>query len=228
MRDFDGDTTKLATHRDTRLSSGGTFKVKSGDVDPPKFHSGGLVTAHSGPVLSGLDNEHRIPSAAAKQLRESVDKLRKKDAKPITVDVNVQDLVRPIISKMIENLIRDHLLGVFPFMLETRPQRLVVIESPFGHPTKVGMEENAAYARQAMLDSLKRGEAPYASHLLYTQCLDDLKTAERKQGMEAGFAWGRMAQHVAVYTDRGVSRGMLEGIKRHQEAGKTIEFRSIA
>jgi hypothetical protein len=89
------------------------------------------------------------------------------------------------------------------------------------------MEENAAYARQAMLDSLKRGEAPYASHLLYTQCLDDLKTSERKQGMEAGFGWGRMAQHVAVYTDRGVSRGMLEGIKRHQATGKTIEFRSI-
>jgi hypothetical protein len=211
MREFDGDITKLATHRKTRLASGGTFTVKSGmDGLRPMFENGESVLPKSTveklkPLLTRV-----VPEPGAKELR---------------VEVNVKDLITPILKRMIGQALLD--LGFFPFMLDEQPQRLVVIESPFGHPTKVGMEENAAYARRCMLDSLKRGEAPYASHLLYTQCLDDLKTAERKQGMEAGFAWGRIAQHVAVYTDRGVSRGMLEGIKRHQAAGKTIEFRSI-
>lgn len=196
-----------------------------------RFAAGGIVKHDARPPLNLGGNEHRIPNAAAEKLREAAGQLRKPDTpaltKPLTVEINVQDIVRPIIRHMIERAIWDS-LGMFPFMLNEQPQRLVVIESPFGHPTKVGMEENAAYGRQCMLDSIKRGEAPYASHLLYTQCLDDLKTDERKQGMEAGFAWGRVAQHVAVYTDRGVSRGMLEGIKRHQANGKTIEFRSIA
>lgn len=205
MRDFDGDCTKLASHRKTKLASGGTVKVKSG---------GEAVL----PKSQGI----------ADRLRDRRERILSQPAKPLTVEINVQEVIRPIIREMIERVVWGELLGKFPFMHEDRPQRLVVIESPFGHPTKVGMEENAAYARRCMLDSIGRGEAPYASHLLYTQCLDDLKTSERKQGMEAGFAWGRAAQHVAVYTDRGVSRGMLEGIKRHQAAGKTIEFRSIA
>ena len=38
-------------------------------------------------------------------------------------------------------------------------------------------------ARRAMLDCLKRGEAPFASHLLYTQALDDSDAAHRKLGI---------------------------------------------
>ncbi len=43
--------------------------------------------------------------------------------------------------------------------------KLVILESPYaGH-----VDANVAYARMAMHDSLLRGEAPIASHLLYTQ-----------------------------------------------------------
>lgn len=43
--------------------------------------------------------------------------------------------------------------------------RRVILESPFaGH-----VESNIEYARACIRDSLLRGEAPLASHLLYTQ-----------------------------------------------------------
>jgi len=81
------------------------------------------------------------------------------------------------------------------------------------------------------------GEAPYASHLLYTQAgvLNDLDPEERKLGMEAGFEWAKCLANnlplctvgVVVYTDLGISKGMQEGISRHQAAGLFIEYRSI-
>jgi len=41
----------------------------------------------------------------------------------------------------------------------------VIIESPYAGDIEV----NLKYAKLCILDSLKRGEAPLASHLLYTQ-----------------------------------------------------------
>ena len=69
--------------------------------------------------------------------------------------------------------------------------RRVIIESPYAGDTT----SNIAYARRCMADSLARGEAPFASHLLYTQrgILDDTQPAERKRGMDAGFAWATYA-----------------------------------
>lgn len=105
----------------------------------------------------------------------------------------------------------------------------VVIESPLSAPTREGIEENKVYARRAIRDSLSRGEAPYASHLLFDQpgILDDLLPDERRKGMEAGFAWGKEAQLVAVYADRGISRGMQAGIDIYRHNGIPVEFRHI-
>lgn len=101
---------------------------------------------------------------------------------------------------------------------------LVIIESPYSGD----VEKNIKYARECLLDSLRRGEAPYASHLLYTQVLDDTALDQRHQGMEAGFAWGTKADMVAVYTDLGISDGMRFGVKRALENGiPHIEYRTI-
>jgi hypothetical protein len=80
-----------------------------------------------------------------------------------------------------------------------------------------------------MADSLARGEAPFASHALYTLpgVLDDDVPEERRRGMEAGFAWGEAADQVAVYVDLGVSRGMLEGCERAAAAGLPREARRV-
>jgi hypothetical protein len=105
----------------------------------------------------------------------------------------------------------------------------VVIESPLSAPTREGIEKNKEYAKRCMRDSILRGEAPYASHLLFDQpgILDDTKPGERTVGMEAGFAWGQMADLIAVYTDLGMSSGMKAGIDHYRHKGIPIELRSL-
>jgi hypothetical protein len=103
--------------------------------------------------------------------------------------------------------------------------RIVVIESPFA-----GDEEtNLRYLRAAMKDCLLRGEAPYASHALYTQpgVLDDSIPDEREHGIMAGFAFRAIADATVVYTDLGTSRGMDYGIAHAHDGGRPIEYRSL-
>jgi len=59
-------------------------------------------------------------------------------------------------------------------------------------------------------DSLSRGEAPIASHLLYTQegILKDEIPEERQWGIDAGLAWKEVAEKHVFYVDYGYSRGM--------------------
>lgn len=103
--------------------------------------------------------------------------------------------------------------------------KLVIIESPFAGD----VEANIEYARKCVKDSLSRGEAPIASHLLYTQpgILDDKIPEERQWGIDAGLAWRRVADMSVVYTDRGISKGMEYGIKAAEESGISVEYRNI-
>jgi hypothetical protein len=104
--------------------------------------------------------------------------------------------------------------------------KLVVLESPYAGDVVA----NETYARAAMRDCLLRGEAPIASHLLYTQpgVLDDQIPEERMLGINAGLVWGRYAETTVVYTDRGISRGMQYGIERAEHEGRPVEFRALA
>ncbi|KKL10457.1 hypothetical protein LCGC14_2555620, partial [marine sediment metagenome] len=105
----------------------------------------------------------------------------------------------------------------------------VIIESPYAAANGHTVAEHKEYARRCMADSLARGEAPLASHLLYTQpgILDDTDPEQRKLGMEAGFAWMTQANMAAFYTDLGFSRGMRVGQIRAREAGIPIVTRHI-
>ena len=119
-------------------------------------------------------------------------------------------------------------LAFRPARLVSHPalfMRLVIIESPYAGD----IEANVAYARACVRDSLGRGEAPIASHLLYTQpgILRDDIPAERQWGIAAGLAWRNVADASVVYTDRGISAGMEHGIAAAREAGKPVEFRSL-
>ena len=104
---------------------------------------------------------------------------------------------------------------------------IVIIESPFKGRTPEEEAENIAYAKEAMRDSLYRGEAPFASHLLYPQMLDDADEDERRMGIEAGLRIGQLADRTVVYTDRGISPGMKQGIKRAEDEGRPVEYRSL-
>lgn len=103
--------------------------------------------------------------------------------------------------------------------------RLVIIESPYAGQVKA----NLAYARAAMRDSLERGEAPIASHLLYTQpgILNDHDAAERQWGIDAGLAWRRVADLAAFYVDRNWSGGMLAARRLYLDEGFPFEVRLL-
>lgn len=103
--------------------------------------------------------------------------------------------------------------------------RKVLVESPYAGD----VERNTKYARLCLRDCLRRGEAPFASHLLYTQphVLDDDIPEERDLGIEAGLVWGRAAEKTVVYTDFGITKGMRRGIKRAREEGREVEHREL-
>jgi hypothetical protein len=103
--------------------------------------------------------------------------------------------------------------------------KLVILESPFAGD----VEANIKYARECVHDSLSRGEAPIASHLLYTQpgVLNDDNPKERQWGIDAGLAWKSVAHGSVVYTDLGISKGMEYGIAAATKAGIPIEYRKL-
>lgn len=104
-------------------------------------------------------------------------------------------------------------------------RRLVVIESPYSGD----VEANVAYLDLCYLDSLKRGEAPIASHgSRLVHVLDDKLPAERHTGIAAGLAWHRVADLVVFYVDRGMSGGMVKAYQHAQSVGVTIEYRHLA
>ncbi len=104
----------------------------------------------------------------------------------------------------------------------------VVVESPYGG-TDEQVKQNIKYARSCVRDCLNRGEVPFASHLLYTQpgILNDNVPSERKLGIEAGFELTNDFDLVAIYTDLGLTHGMVKGLKARKELGKTIEERTL-
>ena len=89
----------------------------------------------------------------------------------------------------------------------------VLVESPFAGKDKEELQRNIRYARLCLHDCFLRNEAPFASHLLYTQpgILDDNDARQRHIGIEAGLLWGGLADMSVFYIDFGYSRGMLYG-----------------
>lgn len=108
---------------------------------------------------------------------------------------------------------------------EKRIVRRVILESPYAGD----VEANLTYARACMRDSLARGEAPIASHLLYTQegILDDNDPDQRALGIAAGLRWLSCAKHMVLYTDRGISPGMAEAAIQATNRNVKVEYRRI-
>jgi hypothetical protein len=107
--------------------------------------------------------------------------------------------------------------------------RLVILESPYRGDKREDLVANVDYARRCVKHSLAKGEAPIASHLLYTQegILRDSHALERDLGITAGLAWLPFAEAVVVYADRGITHGMHRGIIAALKAGVHVEYRRI-
>jgi hypothetical protein len=106
----------------------------------------------------------------------------------------------------------------------------VIVETPFKGVTMEEQQANINYARACARDCLVNyNEAPFLSHLLYTQegVLSDAIPEERNLGIDAGLSWGSVAEATVVYTDLGISKGMEYGIADAIKANRPIEFRNL-
>jgi hypothetical protein len=101
--------------------------------------------------------------------------------------------------------------------------RRIILESPYAGD----VDANVAYARACVRDAVMRGDAPIASHLLFTQpgILRDELVAERKLGIAAGLAWVGAAEAMVLYIDRGISPGMQQAREIAELAGIPVEER---
>jgi hypothetical protein len=102
------------------------------------------------------------------------------------------------------------------------------------------LQLHAVYLDACLSDSLRRNEAPFASHGLYTRrgVLDDAKPEERERGIRAGFAWREASHASCFYVDLFWSGGMGRGreaatelvqgqLARHGHALHMIEERQL-
>lgn len=110
----------------------------------------------------------------------------------------------------------------------------VIVESPFagrgeGESRVADASRNLDYLRACLADALARGEAPFASHGLYTQpgVLRDEVPEERVKGIAAGFAWRSVANLTVFYEDRGWSGGMCAALAHCNDTGSPYEVRRI-
>ncbi|HEY6020898.1 MAG TPA: hypothetical protein VIY48_13665, partial [Candidatus Paceibacterota bacterium] len=101
------------------------------------------------------------------------------------------------------------------FCTVQKAMKRITVESPLAGDVKV----NEEFARAVCHYITKRGDSPYASHLFFTQFLDDLNPEERTQGIEAGFAWGMWGNEVWFCLEKGrhadLSNSMKLGHQRY-------------
>jgi hypothetical protein len=105
--------------------------------------------------------------------------------------------------------------------------RRVIVESPYQANEYRSIEQHKLYLLHALDDCVRRGEAPFASHLLLPEILDDRDPVERGIGIKAGWVWGEHADVIACYSQLGVSPGMKESIAHYKDKGIPIEWRAI-
>ena len=98
-----------------------------------------------------------------------------------------------------------------------------ILESPFAS----NVERNRLYAIACAQDMLSRGEAPFASHLMYPQLFPKYSEEERQRGMAAGRVWIPAAELSVVYIDLGLTEGMLRGIAKAEAEGVPVERRAL-
>jgi hypothetical protein len=110
---------------------------------------------------------------------------------------------------------------------ETPYTPIVMIESPYKGDNYKDLDRNMEYLRAALHDCLLRGEAPFASHAIYTQVLDDKDPAERDCGIKAGFAFREASAYTVVYEDLGVTPGMKLGIEDSIKKHIPVKYRSL-
>jgi hypothetical protein len=82
-----------------------------------------------------------------------------------------------------------------------------------------------------MRDSIvNHNEAPFASHLLYTQphILNEHIPEEREIGINTGLEFTRATERTVMYTDLGITKGMEKAIASAEINGVEVEIRKLS
>lgn len=85
------------------------------------------------------------------------------------------------------------------------------IESPYAATDEYTVEDNVKFALAICAFAVDIGYAPFASHLFYTQFLDE--ETDRELGIHLGWIWGKLADEVWLCrrsTDQKFSKGVSE------------------
>jgi hypothetical protein len=99
----------------------------------------------------------------------------------------------------------------------------VIMESPFAG----NVERNVHYAKALMHKLAHEGYAPSASHLLYTQSLDDTLEFDRNLGINKGLDYAHNKDSI-IGIDLGISTGMKYGVKRAINEGRNYRFDTLS
>lgn len=94
-------------------------------------------------------------------------------------------------------------------------------------PYRGKIMRNVAYASAAVRDSFERQEAPFAGHLFYTTILDDADSKQRVLGMTAAHSFMASSHRVAVYTDLGMTEGMVSDVNAALDMKLPMVFRRL-
>lgn len=108
----------------------------------------------------------------------------------------------------------------------------VYLESPYangGTADDTTIARNIRYLRACVRDCLLRGEAPYATHALYTQpgVLRDEVPEERRFGIDAGQPFRQFCEKTVIYVDLTPGVGVKEGEARSRALGLPVEVRTL-
>jgi hypothetical protein len=103
---------------------------------------------------------------------------------------------------------------------------VIAVESRLAAETPELVELNKQLARNICRIAVMRGFRPRASHLFYTQFLNDLEPNERSLGIELGLqdVFEAKTAWFVLRDEEILSRGMLQALERHTTEGRSIRY----
>jgi hypothetical protein len=107
--------------------------------------------------------------------------------------------------------------------------RHCIVLSPYSGTTTEA-SQYARYRDECLEELLRAGYAPFASHAIYPQVLDDSNPEERELGMKAGCAVyaAMLPCPVFVGDDHGISTGMAQEIAWFESRDcRTVLYRTL-
>ncbi|UMO77363.1 DUF4406-domain protein [Stenotrophomonas maltophilia phage vB_SmaM_Ps15] len=106
-------------------------------------------------------------------------------------------------------------------------RKTAILVSPFMSEDPATATKAYRYAMRAVQDSLRRGEAPMATHAFFYDSLSYKNPVERDMGLQCQISWLKKAEMLIVYTDGGITPAMQTIINSGEIKNKRIEYRTI-